>query len=119
MPAISISDVDDPRLEAFRNLKATNATRYSGHLIAEGDKLVHRVIASGLAIDSLLLTEPYLAEIAPLVPPQTPLYVAAESHIAQIVGFKFHRGVLACADRPKNASLDELCQQSARLTRSE
>ncbi len=116
MPVIPITDVEDSRLEAYRNLKATNATRYSGRLIAEGDKLVHRLIASGLAVDSLLLTEPYVAEFAPLVSPQTPLYVVAEAHIDQIVGFNFHRGVLASAARPKNFGFDELCRRSERLT---
>jgi tRNA G18 (ribose-2'-O)-methylase SpoU len=116
MPLIPIADVDDPRLEAYRNLKATNATRYSCRLIAEGDKLVHRLIASGLAVDSLLLAEPYVAEFAPLVSPQTPLYVVAKPHIDQIVGFNFHRGVLASAARPRNVGLDELCGRAARLT---
>jgi tRNA G18 (ribose-2'-O)-methylase SpoU len=116
MTLIRIADIDDPRLEVYRNLKATNATRYSGRLIAEGDKLVHRVIASGLAIDSLLLAEPYVAEFAPLLSPQTPLYVVAEPHIDQIVGFNFHRGVLASAARPRNVGLDELCRRAARLT---
>jgi len=116
MPIVPISDANDPRLEAYRNLKATNATRYSGRLIAEGDKLVHRLISSGLAIDSLLLAEPYVAEFSSLVPFETPLYVVAAPHIDQIVGFNFHRGVLASAARPENARLDEICRRSPRLT---
>ncbi len=31
-----IAELDDPRLEPFRNLKATNRTRWANQFVAEG-----------------------------------------------------------------------------------
>ncbi len=35
-----IAELDDPRLEPFRNLKATNRTRWANQFIAEGSLVV-------------------------------------------------------------------------------
>jgi tRNA G18 (ribose-2'-O)-methylase SpoU len=109
MPVDFISDPLDPRLAPFRDLKATNHTRWTDSLIAEGDKLVHRLIASGLAVQSLLLAERFVDDFRPLVAPQVPLLVVPDSLVAEIVGFNFHRGVLACAGRPADADLAAIC----------
>jgi tRNA G18 (ribose-2'-O)-methylase SpoU len=112
MPVDAITDLLDPRLDPFRDLKATNLTRRSESLIAEGDKLVHRLIQSGLEVRSLLLSERYVDVFSPLVGGQTRLLVVADSLVEQIVGFNFHRGVLACANRPSNADPMSLCRQA-------
>jgi tRNA G18 (ribose-2'-O)-methylase SpoU len=78
-------------------------------LIAEGDKLVRRLIESGLEIRSLLLSERYLEEFRQLVGPEVVLLVVADSLVEQVVGFTFHRGVLACGSRPANADLAAIC----------
>src|SRR5439155_23467080 len=46
--------------------------------------------------------------IAPLVAPATPLYVVPNPLIHQIVGFKFHTGVIACGRRAPSPSLDDV-----------
>lgn len=109
MPTDFISDPVDPRLAPFRNLRATNETRWAHELIAEGDKLVHRLIESGLHIRSLLLSDRYVNEFRPLVGPEVSLLVVDDSLVEQIVGFNFHRGVLACAGRPTDADLAAIC----------
>jgi len=115
MPVDFISDPLDPRLTPFRNLKATNETRQSDTLIAEGDKLVQRLIDSGLTVRSLLLAERYLDEFRPLVGPEVPILVVADALVEQIVGFNFHRGVLACGSRPAAADLAAICSQPGRV----
>ncbi len=106
-----ISDPLDPRLAPFRDLKATNETRWSDTLVAEGDKLAHRLIESGLQVRSLLLTERYVDEFRPLVGPEVSLLVVADALIEQIVGFSFHRGVLAYGSRPPSADLASICSR--------
>lgn len=107
MPTISISAADDPRLVHYRELKQSNFTRYSGLFITEGDKPTRQLLASGLGVDSVLVAESHLARIAPLVAPETPLYVVPPSMVEQLVGFNFHRGVLGCGRRPEILSLDQ------------
>jgi tRNA G18 (ribose-2'-O)-methylase SpoU len=108
MPILEIRSLDDPRLEPYRNLKRTNATRWSDRFIAEGDKLVRRAIAAGIAIESLLVGRRYAPEFATLVSQEVPLYRVDDAAIEELIGFNFHRGVLAHARRPSPLSLDAL-----------
>jgi tRNA G18 (ribose-2'-O)-methylase SpoU len=107
MPAIAINSLDDPRLEAYRNLKDTNTTRREGLFVAEGLKLARRLVESDVELVSLLLTERYLEQFADL-PPKVPVFVVSDEWIETIVGFNFHRGVLACGKRGPAVSIDIL-----------
>jgi tRNA G18 (ribose-2'-O)-methylase SpoU len=99
MPRLPVDDIDDPRLAPYRELNQRNLTRASGLFIAEGDKVTQRLIASRFPVASLL-AEPAAAErYEPLVPAETPIYVAERSLLEATIGFNFHRGVLACGRR--------------------
>ena len=115
MPLISIADVADRRLDPFRALKRTNETARAGLFIAEGDKLVERLLTSSLAVRSLLLSEPYVDRFAAQIPADVPTYVVADEAIEGLVGFNFHRGVLACGVRPRPPRLAELLTEPAAL----
>ncbi len=116
MPQFIITDPQDARLEAFRNLKTTNVTRYQSQMIAEGDKLVERLLQANLPIESLLATPRYADQFEPLLPASTPVYVMPQAEMEHVVGFRFHRGVLACAHRPVEPDLATLCQSDKPLT---
>ena len=103
-----IESLDDPRLVAYRHLKETNATRSAQRFVAEGEKLVVRLLASGLPVESLLVGRHHAERFCHLVGPAAPVYVVADAWIEQIVGFDFHRGVLACGPRPTRRRLAEL-----------
>jgi len=57
------------------------------------------------------MTERYLDEFRPLVGPEVSLLVVADALIEQIVGFNFHRGVLAFGCRPESADLGKICDR--------
>ncbi len=111
MPVEVVTDANDVRLTAFRHLKATNHTRWRNTLVAEGDKLVRRLIECRLPVESLLVSDRYLEEFRPLVGPEVPILVGSHALIEQLVGFNFHRGVIACAQRPPAANLETICQK--------
>lgn len=112
MTCIRITSLEDPRLEPYRELKKTNATRWQGQFIVEGDKLVRRLLDSGLEVESVLAGEHLAAEFAALLPGQIPLLVVPTPEVPRIVGFNFHRGVLACGRRPASRpALDSLFSQ--------
>lgn len=103
--------LNDPRLEPYQNLKRTNHTRWSGRFIAEGEKVVERLLESRLQTDSVLVAEDRLPwiqeklqrrEIAP------PCFVLPSADCHKLVGFEFHQGVLACGIRPIDPALDDL-----------
>jgi len=110
MPILHVSSLDDERLSSFRNLKATNATRWSDTFIAEGEKLVERLLTAGYEIESLLVSERYLEQVAGRAPNLT-LLVVPDDWVERIVGFNFHRGLLACARRRPPCDLRKLCSQ--------
>lgn len=108
MPAIEIHSLDDIRLAPYRSLKTTNATRWADSFIAEGDKLVRRLLASDFQAKSLLVSRRWLEEFAPLAPANCPVLVVPDEWIQTIVGFNFHRGVLACGLRKPSPPLEDL-----------
>lgn len=107
MPCILVDDAADPRLAPYRQLNQLNPVRWSGRFIAEGDKVVRRLIASRYPVDSLLLEPAAVDSLAPLLPPEIPLYVGSRQLLESVIGFNFHRGVLACGRRLPPLSLDE------------
>lgn len=100
MPLIRIADLADKRLDPYRSLKQTNETSRRGLFIAEGDKLVRRLLESRLIVESVLLSEPYVEAFAALLPADLPVLVIPDELVEALVGFNFHRGILACGRRP-------------------
>src|SRR4051812_43430418 len=109
-----ISSLDDPRVAPYRNLKDRDLLARSGAcgdgglFIAEGEHVVKRLLASTYETESLLLSEHRAEEIAPLVPADVTVYVAPRETMHEIVGFKFHSGILAAGRRPQRRSIDEV-----------
>ncbi|HWB08887.1 MAG TPA: RNA methyltransferase [Pirellulales bacterium] len=108
---IEIHSLDDRRLDPYRNLKQSNLTRWSGLFIAEGEKLTRRLLASEFETVSVLLGRSYVDMFAPLVKPVTPAFVVPDDDVERIVGFNFHRGVLACGRRRSGGELDAVAPQ--------
>jgi len=107
MPAIEISSSDDCRLDPYRELKDP-AGRRPATIIAEGEKLVRRLLDSSCRVESLLCTRTTAELLQKIVPEVVPVYIAPTSLISQLVGFKFHRGALACGTRPAPLGLPDL-----------
>lgn len=99
MPRIPITSIDDPRVAPYRQLAQTNLTRGSQLFVAEGDKVVERLVDSSFVTDSLLAEEAWAERLEPRLPSETPIYVAARELMTELVGFRFHRGVLGCGRR--------------------
>lgn len=99
MPIILVDDPEDARLARYRVLAKRNPTRRAGYFIAEGDKVVERLIASRFPVESLLVTAARAERFANLAPPEVPLYVGSQQLLEATIGFNFHRGALACGRR--------------------
>jgi tRNA G18 (ribose-2'-O)-methylase SpoU len=108
MPLIPVQSIDDPRLACYRQLNARNLTRQSGLFIAEGEKVVERLIDSSFAVASILAEPSYAERYAAGVAAGTPIYVADRDLLEATIGFNFHRGVVACGRRRAGPSVDSL-----------
>ena len=92
-----ITDLDDPRIAIYRALKATNLTRGLDQFVVEGEKLLKRLLASRFPLVSILATDRYIPQLEEFLPAGVPVFVVPFGLIHNLVGFPFHRGVLACA----------------------
>lgn len=106
---IEVNSSDDPRLSGYTRLKEHNLSREGGRFTAESEKVVRQ--AAGLAASSIgaLRTSPARSRrCLPLVPEGTSLYVADAGVVNDIVGFKFHSGVMAVGFRGRQPVLEEV-----------
>jgi tRNA G18 (ribose-2'-O)-methylase SpoU len=109
MPASieEINSIDDPRIAPYRMLKDRELAREGDRFVAEGEYIVRRLLASDYPCESVLVIERLATEIAPIVPPNVPLYVTTPAVLRQIIGFKFHSGVMGIGKRKHAISLDQ------------
>lgn len=95
-----ITDLDDPRLLPFRKLKGSDTPQRMGLFIVEGDKLVERLLESPIEAVTVLVSDRLAERYASICPANVTVLVGSDALLCEIVGFKFHRGVLACGRRP-------------------
>jgi tRNA G18 (ribose-2'-O)-methylase SpoU len=108
MPPVRIDSIEDPRLEPYRHLKDTNQSRWAGRFICEGEKLVRRLLDSRYRTLSVLLDDPHAERLLPLVPPEADAFIVPAGLVSELVGFNFHRGVLACGQRQEPPLLESI-----------
>ena len=113
MPVINVKTLEDPRVAAYRTLKDRELARDGERFIAEGEMVVRRLLASDYVTESVLLSERRSEEIAQSVPADVPVYVAPNDLVHEIIGFKFHSGVIACGRRKLATSLDDVLPKDA------
>lgn len=101
-----IESLDDPRVAAYRNLR-DRTLRGESIFLTEGRVLTLRLLESRYGAETVFVSDEYAPEFEPIVPPGVPLYVARESLLLEVVGFKFHRGVLGVGRRRLTPSLEE------------
>jgi tRNA G18 (ribose-2'-O)-methylase SpoU len=112
---IRISDLDDPRVGAFRDIRERDLTGREGRFIAEGT-VVLRMLATvhggttGIEAETVLLLENRLdgvRDIIDALPESVPVMIATRPVMDAIAGFPIHRGILALGRRPAPASVGE------------
>lgn len=99
MPRIEINSLDDERLYPYRQLKGNNRVQWAGRFIAEGLRVVERLLQSDFQTESVLVSERREEKIADQVPNHVPLYVLPQQLTEILVGFNFHTGIVACGLR--------------------
>lgn len=98
-----ISDLNDPRIDDYRNVRDADLIGRRGLFMAEGRLVVRTLLRqSPLRARSLLVTEPALESLRDTlaqVEPAPKVFLAPQSVMDQIVGFPIHRGALAAGER--------------------
>src|SRR5262245_31619090 len=95
----AIDDPADPRLGDYRDLRAP---RRDGIVVAEGRPLVTTLLAApSVRPRSIVTTSAALAALRPALEAadRVPVYVLPRTAIDRLIGYAFHRGCLAAAER--------------------
>ena len=114
-----IGSLDLPELAPYRTLRRPFEHEEQGIFVAEGDKVVRRLLESHFGVVSVLLPENRLAEFEPLLrarpEPEICAYsIAKKSVLEELVGFELYQGVLAIGKIPQPQSLEKILAVSPR-----
>jgi tRNA G18 (ribose-2'-O)-methylase SpoU len=112
----AIESFDLPELAPYRTMRRQQEQREQGIFVAEGEKVVRRLLESGLGIVSLLLPPKWLEAYSDLIAkrpePALEVFVAEKEVLEELTGFSMYQGVLGVGRVPRSLSLDELLSQA-------
>jgi tRNA G18 (ribose-2'-O)-methylase SpoU len=94
----TIHSLDDPRVAGYRNVRERDL-RAEDVFIAEGALLVERLLRSRFSVESVFVSANGHANFSDELRNNVPIYHADSELMRQIIGFDFHRGVLALGKR--------------------
>ena len=107
-----IDDPADPRIEPYRDVRERDLVGRQGRFMAEGEVVLRGLVRSPRhRAVSALIAGKRAAALQPLLdalPPETPVYLAAQPVLDSVAGFHLHRGVLALGERADPPDPDAL-----------
>lgn len=114
-----ITSLDLPELQPYRTMRRPMEQRAQGMFVAEGDKVVHRLLESHFPVVSVLLPEQRLPDYEALLAARPekdiPVFAVTEKNVLeQLVGFSMYQGVLALGKIPAQPTLDEILTKCPR-----
>lgn len=99
----TLTDIQIPELQPFRTLRRSREQFAKGLFIAEGEKVVTRLLASGLRVQRVLLSDGWLerkrTELES-VHPHPEVFVGPKEILNDVVGYNLHQGIMALAEVP-------------------
>lgn len=105
----TIDTFDHPSLTPYKTMKMQRDHFSAGIFVAEGEKIVRRLIATDYTILSVLLPGKWLDEFKAMLEPRPELievFVAEKEVLERLTGFSMYQGILAVAKIPEPASLE-------------
>jgi|688.fasta_scaffold00343_8 tRNA G18 (ribose-2'-O)-methylase SpoU len=112
---IAIESAEDPRLEPFRDLRNRNLTRVSRRFVAEGWNVIERLLRSEFETEIVLCSPKYVDQVTRVWQRPGIIYLMEDDKFPQLVGFNFHRGVLAYAKRAQYDCVEALVSDSGAI----
>lgn len=111
MQVIRIQSLEHPELGPYRTLRQHEEHRQAGIFVAEGDKVVRRLLASDFGVVSVLLPQRRFDEFEPLIKARAedvPTYIVEIAQLEKLTGFPFFQGVLAVGRIPRTYSVSDI-----------
>ena len=118
MAVVKVDSADDGRLAGYRAVSDPELARSRGLFVAEGRRVVRRLLETPAAMpESLLVTEAARRSLADVIDvrPELTVYEVPQPVMDALTGFNIHRGCLALAARPTPPTWEDLSTRTARL----
>ena len=106
-----ISSFDSPELRPYATMRRPLEQERQGIFVAEGMKVVQRLLESSFPVVSVVLPEKWLDDFRPLLearPETITVYLAEKKLLETLTGFSMFQGVLAVGRIPPPVSLDDV-----------
>lgn len=112
-----ITSLDGPELAPYATMRRQLEHREQGIFVAEGEKVVRRLLASRFGVVSVLLPQKWLEELEPVLaarPEDVAVFVAEKPLLEKLTGFTMYQGLLAVGRIPPARPLDAILSESPR-----
>ena len=94
-----IDSIDDPELAPFLNVRDRDLKRRDGLFLGEGPLTVERMLTLPGVTHSVLVVDRQAERFAAMAGDDVAVLAADEALLSEVLGFPFHRGVLAAGRR--------------------
>ncbi len=112
-----VVSLDQPGLEPYRTLRRPLEHQRQGIFVAEGEKVVQRLLESELQVQSILLTPEWFAVYKTHLErrnEQIDVFIADKKLLEEIVGYRLHQGIMAVARIPSPRTLEDILTSARR-----
>ena len=112
-----IDSFESPELHPYRTMRRQVEQREQGIFVAEGEKVVRRLLESNLTVVSVLLPEKWFRELEAVLyarPEVVSVFVADKRLLETLTGFSMYQGLLAVGKVPVEVPLDRLLDDAVR-----
>jgi tRNA G18 (ribose-2'-O)-methylase SpoU len=109
--------LDLAELRPYRTMRQQQEQRDQGIFVAEGEKVVRRLLESELGVVSLLIPQEWLLPLKPLLEARqetVQVFIAPKSALEEMTGFTMYQGLLAIGRIPPARSLEDILSKSPR-----
>lgn len=106
-----IETLDTPEIEPYKSLRRPIEHLELGIFVAEGEKVVTRLLESTLTIESILLSQDWFDIYKPLIeknPNSIKVFIGMKKLLETIVGHSLHQSMMALAKVPAPLTVEEL-----------
>ncbi len=129
MPLIQLEDLSDRQLRPYSGMTDGQLKRGEGFrrdnpdglFIGESGRVIERALDAGIRPASVLVDERWfehdrsIIERVQAANPSAPVFFATERQFREITGYEVVRGALACFERPKLRSVEEVVSGASRI----
>ncbi|HEV2328784.1 MAG TPA: RNA methyltransferase [Verrucomicrobiae bacterium] len=110
-----ISSFDAPELRPYATMRRPVEHETQGIFVAEGEKVVRRLLESHFTVMSAVFWERWLNDFRPLLearPENIAVYLAEKEWLETLTGFTMFQGVLAVGKMPAPVSLETILHKA-------